>query len=38
MHLHGDPEIPLARRSPQKPEPYHSHKLLNIIVEMGLKP
>jgi hypothetical protein len=35
MKLHGDPEIPLNRRSSR--EPHHSHKLLDITVEMGLK-
>jgi hypothetical protein len=36
MKLHDNPEIPPARRNPQ--ELYRSHKLLDIIVEMGLKP
>jgi hypothetical protein len=36
MKLLDDPKIPTARRNPQRP--YHSHKPLNVAVEMGLKP
>jgi hypothetical protein len=36
MKLHDDPKIPPARRGPR--EPHHSHKLLDVIAEMGLKP
>jgi hypothetical protein len=35
MKLLDDLEIPTARRSPR--ESHHSHKLLNIATEMGLK-
>jgi hypothetical protein len=36
MKLLDDPKIPTARRNPQRP--HHSHKLLDIALEMGLKP
>jgi hypothetical protein len=35
MKLLDDPKIPIARRNPQRPT--HSHKLLDVAVEMGLK-
>ena len=35
MKLHDDPKISTARRDPRRP--HHSHKLLNVTVEMGLK-
>lgn len=35
MKLLGDSEIPKSRKSSR--EPHHSHKLLDIDVEMGLK-
>jgi hypothetical protein len=36
MKLLDDPKIPASRRNPQRP--HHSHKLLGVTVEMGLKP
>jgi hypothetical protein len=36
MELLGDPEISISRKSPR--EPRHSHQLLDVTVEMGLKP
>ena len=36
MKLHEDPKIPPARQDPRRP--HHSHKLLDVAVEMGLKP
>jgi hypothetical protein len=35
IKLLDDPKIPTARRNPQRP--HHSHKLLNVTAEMGLK-
>jgi hypothetical protein len=36
MKLREDPKIPLARRSVR--EPHHSHKFLDVTLEVGLKP
>jgi hypothetical protein len=36
MKLLDDPKIPTARRNPRTP--HHSHKLLDVAAEMGLKP
>jgi hypothetical protein len=36
MKLLDDPKIPTARRNPQRP--HHSHKPLDVAVEIGLKP
>jgi hypothetical protein len=36
MKLLDDPNIPTTRRNPQRP--HHSHKPLDIAVEIGLKP
>jgi hypothetical protein len=36
MKLLDDPNIPTARRNPRRP--HHSHKTLDVAVEMGLKP
>jgi hypothetical protein len=36
MKILDDPKIPTARRSPWWP--HHSHKLLDVAIEMGLKP
>jgi hypothetical protein len=36
MKLLDDPKIPIARRNPRRP--HHSHKPLDVAVEMGLKP
>jgi hypothetical protein len=36
MKLIGDPEIPIARRSPR--EPHHSHNFLGVATEKDLKP
>jgi hypothetical protein len=36
MKLLDDPKIPTARRNPRRP--HHSHKLLDVAVETGLKP
>jgi hypothetical protein len=36
MKLLDNPEIPIARRNPQRP--HHSHKPLDVTAEMGLKP
>jgi hypothetical protein len=36
MRLLDNPKIPTARRNPRRP--HHSHKLLGITTEMGLKP
>jgi hypothetical protein len=35
MTLHEDPKIPPARRNPLGP--HHSHKFLDVAVDMGLK-
>jgi hypothetical protein len=36
MKFLDDPKIPIARENPRRP--HHSYKLLNVAVEMGLKP
>jgi hypothetical protein len=36
IKLLDDPKIPTARRNPRRP--HHSHKPLDVAVEMGLKP
>jgi hypothetical protein len=36
MKLLDDLKIPIARQNPRRP--HHSHKLLDVAVEMGLKP
>jgi hypothetical protein len=36
MKLLDDPKIPIARRNPRRS--HHSHKPLDIAVEMDLKP
>ena len=36
MKLHGNPKNATAKKDPR--EPNHSHKLLDIAIEMGLKP
>ena len=36
MKLLDDPQIPKDKRSPQ--EPHHSHKVPDVVAEMGLKP
>jgi hypothetical protein len=36
MQLLDDPKIPTARQNPRRP--HHSHKPLDVAVEMGLKP
>jgi hypothetical protein len=36
MKLHDDPKIATARRNPQRP--HHSHKLLDVVFKIRLKP
>jgi hypothetical protein len=36
MKLIDDPKIPTVRQNPRRP--HHSHKPLDVVAEMGLKP